>query len=220
MKLGIEKHESGDYKIIVDNSETPMTLTFKKYSVMWQFCDEFIRNQQTIEHRNERILDLQVEVEQANKKLRQFKRTFVEARALHDLRNFVVRHLHDQRKTSRMLPEVAEAHKNVVDRFDMEMRRFIKQYQDRVEAWPVNVATEDKPAPVITEQGWYDYHQMQAVSLPPVGQVVEGHFDDAWHKGTVKLHDDGVAVLKLTNGEYMPFITLRPLDWQTRGARH
>lgn len=93
-----------------------------------------------LEQRDEKIQDLRVELEQEKRKLRQFKRTFVEARALHDLRNFVMSTLQKERSPLIYNDQIS-AHENASEHLDGEMRRFIKQYQDRVESWPVDAAT-------------------------------------------------------------------------------
>lgn len=56
------------------------------------------------------------------------------ARALHDLRGHVNKLLESKARIG-MLSEMT------IIAFDEEMRRFIKQYQDRVESWPADATT-------------------------------------------------------------------------------
>lgn len=150
--LHIEKH--GDQYFI-----TTDMANFRNHHVKGEFAQAWAKYTLELERRSEhqadKITDLQYELEQANKKLKQFKRTFVEARALHDLRGHVNKLLESKARIG-MLPPIT------LIAFDEEMRRFIKQYQDRVEAWPVNASTgELLPHVLKQQQELSEYHHAE-----------------------------------------------------------
>jgi hypothetical protein len=98
----------------------------------------------------------------------------------------------------------------------MELSRF-SIYSKRKESHPVG-------AEVKIDSGWYNYSQSTATELPPIGQKVQGFVAamHLWMNGTVKFHDDHLAVVKMDDDSYESFnhYGLRPLDWEERGARH
>lgn len=117
------------YSVSIDNATHGVDR--RKYA--HHLC-EMIRNQsELIDYRNNTIQDLQVEIADLRKQLKKIKRTFVEARALHDLRNHVLLLLTTERYGKYVHPDLKLV-------FDTSMRHFIKQYQDRVEAWPADAA--------------------------------------------------------------------------------
>lgn len=133
--------QNGLYTVRVNNNELSLVCGVDRNTVLHDVCQAFVNQHELIQELQERnaqqaelILNFTAELAGERKKLKQFKRTFVEARALHDLRVHVNKLLESKARIG-MLPAITTI------TFDEEMRRFIKQYQDRVESWPVDTTT-------------------------------------------------------------------------------